>query len=170
MANLRRPILRWSTRLRRCLIGPLCLYALSMSAFSHAEGIIVHAPDVDTSGLATLAQPDGDLNPYRGDPLAIEVGHAAFNQSCARCHGVDADASRAPAPDLRRIGRSCGRVRDAALKLRCQSDADHYFRNSVEKGKIKVGVEHMPAWKDTLSTELIWAIRSFVETARAPQR
>lgn len=170
MAHLHHPILRGSAHLRRCAIGALCMFALSMSAISHAEGIVVHAPDVDASGLSALTEPDGDLNPYRDDPLAIKVGHAAFNQSCARCHGIDADASRSPAPDLRRIGRGCGRVRDAALKLRCQSDADYYFRSTVEKGKTKLGVQHMPPWKGVLSTELIWAIRSFVESTQSPKR
>ncbi|KAA3654168.1 MAG: cytochrome C [Proteobacteria bacterium] len=128
------------------------------------------APDVDSSALPAIADREGETNPYRNDPHAITVGRAAFNQSCAVCHGIDADASRSPAPDLRRISRSCGRVPEPDLKHRCQTDADVYFRSTVEKGKIKLGVEHMPPWEGILSTELIWAIRSFVEAPGGSSR
>lgn len=143
-----------------------CVLMLSPWAPSTAASMVARPPDVDSSALPTLAEPDGEHNPYRGDAQAIAIGREAFNQSCAACHGVDADASRSPAPDLRRIGRACRRVTHPALQRRCHSDADYYFRTTVEKGKTKLGIEHMPPWKGVLSTELIWAIRSFVETTR----
>ncbi|MCZ4305948.1 c-type cytochrome [Zoogloeaceae bacterium G21618-S1] len=142
------------------------LWVGALIAPAHATSTPPPAPDVDSSALAALADLAGDLNPYRGDLRAIAVGRDAFNQSCARCHGVDADAHASPAPDLRRIGRICARVPEPDLQLRCQTDADAYFRDTVEKGKIKLGIEHMPPWKNVLSTELIWAIRSFVETSQ----
>lgn len=147
---------------RLAAIGLLCASAL----MAPAHATTAHAPEVDSSALAPLTDPDGETNPYRDDPRAIAIGRDAFNQSCASCHGVDADASRSPAPDLRRIGRSCGRVPEPDLKRRCQTDADVYFRSTVEKGKIKLGIEHMPPWQGILTTELIWAIRSFVETSQ----
>ncbi|MFV0665141.1 c-type cytochrome [Denitromonas sp.] len=140
------------------------LIASALMAPAHAT--LPLPPDVDSSALRPIVDPEGETNPYRDEPRAIAVGRAAFNQSCAACHGIDADASRSPAPDLRRIGRSCGRVPEPDLKRRCQTDADVYFRSTVEKGKIKLGIEHMPPWKGILSTELIWAIRSFVETSQ----
>jgi len=60
-------------------------------------------------------------------------------------------------------------VRDPGLRQRCLQDANHYFRKSVLKGKTKVGIEHMPAWEDVLTPELVWAIRSFVESRDAPR-
>ncbi|TVT75900.1 MAG: c-type cytochrome [Denitromonas halophila] len=151
---------------RLAAIGLLCASAL----MAPAHATTPRAPEVDSSALAPLANPDGETNPYRNDPRAIAIGRDAFNQSCASCHGVDADASRSPAPDLRRIGRLCARVPEPDLKRRCLADADVYFRSTVEKGKIKLGIEHMPPWKDILPTELIWAIRSFVETAQGQRR
>lgn len=148
----------------RRLIAIGLLIASALMAPAHATRPL--PPDVDSSALPPIADPEGETNPYRDDPRAITVGRAAFNQSCAACHGIDADASRSPAPDLRRIGRSCGRVLEPDLKRRCQTDADVYFRSTVEKGKIKLGIEHMPPWQGILSTELIWAIRSFVETSQ----
>lgn len=151
---------------RPLLVLLTCVLVLSPWAPASAASMVARAPDVDSSALPALADPDSDHNPYRGNARAIAIGREAFNQSCAGCHGVDANASRSPAPDLRRIGRGCARVADPALQRRCHSDADYYFRSTVEKGKIKLGVQHMPAWKGVLSTELIWAIRSYIETAR----
>lgn len=122
-------------------------------------------PRVDTSALPTLAPGWAEINPLRGNAQAVIVGREAFNQACARCHGQDANGSRSPAPDLRRIGLFCKRVKDDALNRRCQSDADHFFVNSVRFGKQKFGVLHMPAWDSTLDPTLIWSLRTFVENA-----
>jgi mono/diheme cytochrome c family protein len=133
-----------------------------------AAGITPVVPVVDTSTLPALPAGWAELNPLRGNAIAATVGRSAFNQSCATCHGMDADGSRAPAPDLRRIGRACGRVRDAALHQRCLSDADHFFLKSVLKGKQKFGIEHMPAWEGVLDPAVVWSLRSFIETTGRP--
>lgn len=124
-------------------------------------------PQVETSALPAAPLPWSETNPYRGNPLAAAIGHAAFGQACSGCHGPDAEAARAPAPDLRRIGRACKRVDDPALQQRCLRDADVYFRDSVRQGKVKVGVRHMAAWEGILTPELVWAIRTFVESSAA---
>ena len=97
--------------------------------------------------------------------VLASIGKAAFNQSCAVCHGQDAIGTRSPAPDLRRIGMGCRRIQDAALRQRCQGDADAFFIKSVRYGKQKFGIVHMPPWEGLLAPELAWALRSFVETA-----
>lgn len=104
-------------------------------------------------------------NPLRGDPQRIAAGAAAYAQSCARCHGEDATRP-GPAADLRLIGRYCGRLDDPGLKQRCLLDADAWFLKSVEEGKVRLGIRHMPAWKRQLSTELIWSIQAYVESRR----
>lgn len=150
-------------------IGQTLILCLALSALSLAWSVPPQPPVVDIARLPPLAEPWPERNPYRGSVEAARIGHNAFNQTCAKCHGVDADGSRAPAPDLRRLGRSCGRVQEPELKPRCIADVDDYFRTSVLKGKTKVGVEHMPPWEGTLTPELIWAIRTFVES-QAPGR
>lgn len=140
---------------------------LGLICAANARGIVVHSPEVNTAALPRLTHHDGERNPYRGNDAAITIGRTAFNQTCAQCHGTDADAHASPAPDLRRVGRACARVSEPELKARCTSDADYYFRKSAEEGKVKVGIVHMPPWKDVLSLELIWAIRSFVESPLA---
>jgi len=148
-------------RMRAAMACVLWLFTMTAQA-----EIPTISPVVDTRRLPAIENRNTDYNPYRGYPDAIAAGRDAFNQSCAVCHGVDADGSRMPAPDLRRIGRSCNRLVPGEWKRRCESDADFYFKRSIEEGKVKVGVRHMPAWKDLMSLELIWAIRSFVESAR----
>ena len=130
-----------------------------------AQAIERVAPQVDTSALPAQARTWAEPNPLRGNAEAAAIGKAAFNQSCAVCHGQDAIGTRSPAPDLRRIGRGCRRIQDAALRQRCQGDADAFFIKSVRYGKQKFGIVHMPPWEGLLAPELAWALRSFVETA-----
>lgn len=144
----------------RLLAGGL---ALALSLATGAEEVAV-APVVDRAGLPPLVAGAAPGNPYRGNARAVEVGRQTFNQSCARCHGADANpAGGMPAPDLRQLDRGCRRIADAGLLARCLADNDAYFRKSVEQGKRIVGVVHMPAWKAVLDAELIWALQAFVE-------
>ena len=142
--------------------------AAGLALCASVQAASIAAPVVDTSALPALQSGWAETNPYRGLPAAIAVGQSAFNQACARCHGHDADGSRAPAPDLRRVGGFCQRVTDAALRRRCDSDADYFFLKSVLKGKNKFGIEHMPAWEGVLEPAVIWSIRSYIERAPRP--
>lgn len=140
----------------------LLLGSALAAANAHAEW--PDAPKVNAAILPTIDAGWAELNPYRGNAEAIGIGRDAFHQSCAKCHGANADGSRMPAPDLRRVGLTCGRVHDAALKQRCQSDADFYFVKSVRFGKQKFGIVHMPPWDGVLEPRVVWAIRSYIES------
>lgn len=155
---------RPARRAARVALAALLLAAAPLGAATPA------APVVDASGLPALDSAWPAENPYRGNAQAAEVGRLAFNQACAACHGADADGARAPAPDLRRLGRSCKRVSAPQWRQRCVEDVDYYFRKSVMHGKIKAGIEHMPPWEGVLSPELVWAIRTFIESAAASPR
>ena len=50
----------------------------------------------------------------------------------------------------------------------CIVDNDQYFLKSVKYGKTRVGVVHMPAWKDVLPSAAIWTIRTFLESCSNP--
>lgn len=141
--------------------------AIALAAFLSCNAWAVEriAPEVDTSQLPPQAQSWQEPNPLRGNAQAAAIGHTAFNQSCARCHGDNANGSRSPAPDLRRMGSRCKRIEDAALRQRCQGDADAFFIKSVRYGKQKFGIVHMPPWEGLISPELAWALRTFVEDA-----
>ncbi|WKW51376.1 c-type cytochrome [Rhodomicrobium lacus] len=125
---------------------------------------VANRPDVDASSLAPLGTEWRRVNPYRGNAAAIEIGGQAFAQTCARCHGPEANATGHPAPDLRRTDVACRRIKTPEIKAKCIADNDIFFSKSVRKGKTIVGVVHMPAWEPVLGQELIWAIRSYIET------
>ena len=67
------------------LLGGLA--AAPTAAFAHGD---VTPQAVDISGLEPLGKEWRDSNPYRGNERAIEIGKSAFNQNCARCHGLGA--------------------------------------------------------------------------------
>lgn len=101
---------------------------------------------VDTHALPTLKGPQ-DSNPFVGNKQAIEVGSSAFNQNCARCHGLGA-VSGGIAPDLR--------------YLPTDKETDQYFKMRVTNGSIRNGVTYMPPFGSVFGEEAIWAIRSYL--------
>lgn len=119
---------------------------------------------VDTSSLPPIAANAPGGNPYRGNAQAAEIGRSAFNQACSRCHGVDAINKGQVGPDLVRMDRSCPRITDPVVRQLCILDQDDFFLKSVQDGKTRVGVVHMPAWKDVLPPAAIWTIRTFLES------
>ena len=119
------------------------------SVFAHGD-VTPQAVDVHT--LAPLGAELRGKNPYRDDKEAIRIGSSAFNQNCARCHGLEA-ISGGIAPDLR--------------KLDIEPDTDVYYLESVMGGKVRNGAVYMPPFKDTLSQEAMWAIKAYLETRRA---
>ena len=130
---------------------------------THAFEIV--KPQVDANVLPAVAKTWDEPNPLRNNKDAVAIGRSVFNQACAQCHGTDANGSRSPAPDLRRMGLGCRRVSDTALRARCMADADAFFVKSVRYGKQKFGIVHMPPWEGVLAPELAWAVRTFVENA-----
>lgn len=131
----------------------------------HAIEVADPTVKVDTSGLAAITGGQTG-NPYRGDTRAAEIGRTAFNQACARCHGVDAVNKGQVGPDLTKMDRACQRIIDPAAQRLCVEDNDEFFLKSVQLGKVRVGVVHMPAWQSVLPPPAIWTIRTFLETRR----
>jgi len=68
-----------------------------------ASAVIAHGDvvpqAVDTSTLKSVGTEWLAKNPYLKDKEAICIGDSAFNQNCARCHGLGA-VSGGIAPDL----------------------------------------------------------------------
>lgn len=126
------------------------LALIAGNAASHGD---VTPQAVDVSSLKPLGDDMRDVNPYRNDKAAIKVGASAYNQNCARCHGLEA-VSGGIAPDLR--------------KLDLDPDTDVYYRNSVLAGKVRNGAVYMPPYAGILSQEAIWAIKAYLETRRDP--
>jgi len=136
------------------------LLIISLGLFSEvsiAHGDVSAQP-VDTTGLEDLGDEWKERNPYSGNETAIEIGKSAYNQNCARCHGLGG-MSGGIAPDLR--------------ELPYDADGDEWYVMRVRTGAIRNGITYMPVFADTdggpSSQEALWAIRAWLETVPAEE-
>lgn len=90
-----------------------------------------------------------ETNPYVGNEEAIEIGSSAYNQNCARCHGLGA-VSGGIAPDLR--------------ELPSDAEGDEWYIMRARNGAIRNGITYMPAFEEILGQEALWAIRAWLLT------
>lgn len=131
----------------------LCAIVAALSISIAAPAVLAHGDvvpqAVDTSGLKGLGADFLPANPYRKDKTAIRIGDSAFNQNCARCHGLGA-VSGGIAPDLR--------------YLPLGDEGDEVFLQRIRKGAVRDGRVYMPPFEGTLSQEAMWAIRTWLET------
>lgn len=106
---------------------------------------------VDVSDLPPLGEEWTETNPYVADPdaqaAAEKIGASAYNQNCARCHGLEV-ISGGIAPDLR--------------FLPPDAEGDEWYKMRVQNGSIRNGVTYMPVFDGTLSQEALWAIRTYI--------
>jgi cytochrome c-550 PedF len=117
-------------------------------AFGHGD---VTPQAVDTKGLKPLGEKWMEVNPYRGDKLAVQIGSSAYNQNCARCHGLEA-VSGGIAPDLRFLPEG--------------KEGDEIFIVRMRQGAVRDGRVYMPKYEGTLSQEAMWTIRAYLDTVR----
>lgn len=149
--------------------------ALAGATAFFAANVMAHgdmAPQaVDTRTLPQLgdkwleANPYGASSPARAE--AVRIGTSAYNQNCARCHGLEA-ISGGIAPDLRMFEGDCTAMKNKAQKDACFKEMDDYFTATVRRGRMRDGRVYMPPFEGTLTQEAIWAIRSYIETRREP--
>ncbi len=128
------------------LAGALAALVVPAVALSHGN---VQPQPVETPGLEQLGETWRATNPYRGNPRAIEIGKSAYNQQCARCHGIGA-VSGGLAPDLRTLDKG--------------DEGDKEYLPALRHGVYRDGRTLMPKYEGILSQEAIWAIRSWIET------
>ena len=162
------PIPQSHPRTLRALARPLALaWAAALATGlpgAHAHGDVTPQA-VDTKTLPQLGKEWRTENPYRGNAAAIQIGASAYNQNCARCHGLEA-ISGGIAPDLRKLDNDCATARQPAKKAACVVEIDQYFAGSVRRGKVPNGAVYMPPFEDTLSQEAVWALKAYLETRR----
>lgn len=123
---------------------------------------------VDTHTLPQLGAKWLPSNPYSSGPAqkeALRIGTSAYNQNCARCHGLEA-ISGGIAPDLRKLDADCTGMADADKRNACLAEMDEYYVATVRRGRARDGRVYMPPFESTLSQEAIWAIRTYLETRR----
>jgi len=144
------------------VLAAAALALLQSTASAHGD-VVPQA--VDTSTLPTLGEGWKPENPFRGNDAAVTVGTSAYNQNCARCHGLEA-ISGGIAPDLRKIDGECATLKDAGKKSACVKEIDDYFVTTVRRGRTRNGAVYMPPFEGTLNQEAMWAIKAYLETRR----
>jgi cytochrome c-550 PedF len=135
-------------RVRMAWLAAVAAVALVAPAVSRSHGNVQPQP-VDTTGLEPLGEAWRTSNPYRGNALAIKIGGSAYNQQCARCHGIGGE-SGGLAPDLRYLDKG--------------DEGDKQFLPPTRRGVHRDGRTLMPKYEGILSQEAMWAIRSWLET------
>ena len=148
--------------MRRHLSLAVVAAVMATQAFAHGD---VTPQAVDTKELPTLGEQWRSENPYRKNAVAVRIGSSAFNQNCARCHGLEA-ISGGIAPDLRRLDNECATMKNEAKKAACVKEIDDYFLTTVRRGRTRNGAVYMPPFEGTLNQEAVWAIKSYLETRR----
>lgn len=126
------------------------LIGFTAVGFSHGD---VQPQAVDITGLKELGDGWLEENPYSAKKTpdqikrAIEIGCAAYNQNCARCHGLGV-VSGGVAPDLRYLEKD--------------QEGDAWYINRVRKGYFQNGIGKMPAFDKLMPQEAMWSIRAYV--------
>lgn len=126
----------------------VALASVSLLASAHGD---VTPQAVDVSTLKPVGTEWLKSNPYRKNTEAIRIGDSAFNQNCARCHGLGA-ISGGIAPDLRYLPEG--------------EEGDEIFLNRIRHGASRDGRVYMPPFEGILQQEAMWAIRAWLETVR----
>ena len=154
----KRSIARIPSRLTALLAGVL----VAGAALAHGD---VTPQAVDTSSLPSLGEGWRAENPFKGNDQAVKIGTSAYNQNCARCHGLEA-ISGGIAPDLRKLDNECSTQKVDAKKQACAKEVDDYFINTVRRGRTRNGAVYMPPFEGTLNQEALWSIKAYLETRR----
>ncbi|MDF3884017.1 cytochrome c-550 PedF [Cupriavidus basilensis] len=137
--------------------------ALPQSASAHGD---VTPQAVDTKTLPQLGEEWRPDNPYRtggAQQEALRIGSSAYNQNCARCHGLEA-VSGGIAPDLRKLDSDCASLANAKKKQECMGEVSQYFTTTVRKGRTRDGRVYMPPFDGVLSQEAVWSIKTYLES------
>jgi cytochrome c-550 PedF len=112
-----------------------------------------------------LGEPWRGENPYRANEAAVKIGTSAYNQNCARCHGLEA-ISGGIAPDLRKLDNDCASLKDAAKKAACVKENDEYYLTTIRHGRTRNGAVYMPPFEGIFTQEAMWSIKAYLETRR----
>jgi cytochrome c-550 PedF len=149
-------------RAARLLIGTLAAWTLGAAAWAHGD---VTPQAVDTTALPKLGDEWRAENPLRANDVAIKIGSSAYNQNCARCHGLEA-ISGGIAPDLRKLDDECATLKDSKRRSACVKEIDDFFVTTVRRGRTRNGAVYMPPFEGVMNQEAIWSIKAYLETRR----
>lgn len=140
-----------------CSTSLTIMSVFTYQVFAHGN---VTPQAVDVSSLPQLGEEWLETNPFVGNELAIKVGDSAYNQNCARCHGLEV-ISGGITPDLRKL--------NDPNEFFSKEEADAWYMSRIRHGAVVDGRVYMPPFEGILSQEAMWAIKSYIETRDVPK-
>jgi cytochrome c-550 PedF len=152
------------SKTRLALVAVCACAAAAAATFAWAHGDVTPQA-VDTTTLPVLGEAWRGENPFRDNKAAVEIGTSAYNQNCARCHGLEA-ISGGIAPDLRKLDNDCVSLKDTAKKMACVKENDEYYLTTVRHGRTRNGAVYMPPFEGMFNQEAMWAVKAYLESRR----
>ncbi|NBW53899.1 MAG: cytochrome c [Betaproteobacteria bacterium] len=92
-------------------------------------------------------------NPYHGSLESVVRGEQIWGQYCLSCHGPDAVGDGPASALLPKRPKDLTMIAPSPL-----------FPDGIVAYRIAFGKNTMPAWHDTLSSEQIWDLVSFIRS------
>lgn len=143
---------------RRLLTAVLCL-SVSMVVSAIAAKQPAQQPAKSASGWTLPPEAETTKNPLTVDAKLLATGKSIFKDKCQKCHGAsgrgdgpDADPDAQEDMDLTRANRAAK-----------NPEGVMFFKAWNGRKKPK-----MPAFKDELTKEQVWAVVAYVQTLRKP--
>jgi len=123
-----------------------------LRTFSYDPGLMEQVesiPEPTVEEVETVCSQDylSQTNPFSWDDVsAIQAGRTIYEQSCGMCHGADGSGAFPNTPDFTNS--------DVITDLRTNSGRALCI--------VAEGSQSMPGWKETLSTEQIWQVLTYM--------
>jgi hypothetical protein len=122
---------------------------------------------VDTKALPAAGRPSGaPRTRTAGTTAAIKIGTSAYNQNCARCHGLEA-ISGGIAPDLRKLDNDCVTAQGRAKKKAACASRRSTSTSPAACAAARCATARCTCRRSKASCqEATWAIKAYLETRR----
>lgn len=139
-------------------IGILAV-ALSTAVIGVAAGPLSQAPAAQPSKSGWQIPPEAETtkNPLTVDARVLAAGKGVFKEKCQKCHGV---SGKGDGPDADPDAQEDMDLTNAKRAAR-NTDGVVFFK--VWNGRKK---PKMPAQKDDLTKDQVWAVVSYVQSLR----
>jgi mono/diheme cytochrome c family protein len=137
--------------------GPSALAGLVIIGAAGALAAQTKPAPQAQSGWTIAPDADTRKNPLAGDPKALATGKAVFKDKCSKCHGA---AGLGDGPDADPDHRE---HMDLTNTKHAEANTDGVVFSKVSNGRRR---PKMPAFKEELTEQQIWAVVAYVQTLR----
>ncbi len=123
-------------------------------------GVVAGLLVLTAGGAALLGGGEGSGRTVASDADQLEVGRQVYAENCAACHGPNGEGQQGAVP----AGQAPAPPHDPTGHTWHHPDAQLF--QIVKFG----GTMGMPAYKDTLTDDEIWAVLDYIKTFWTPEQ